>query len=79
MAKKRQQSIISLKKKPVMLVSEYGELLNVKPMIKTKNEAVLREVQMIGDNTDAKVLLKKLHHNPNTYFLFEPKAHFTNA
>jgi hypothetical protein len=44
MAKKRQQSIISLKKKPVMLVSEYGELLNVKPMIKTKNEAVLREV-----------------------------------
>lgn len=34
---------------------------------------------MIGDNTDAKVLLKKLHHSPNTYFLFEPKAHFTNA
>ncbi len=62
-----------------MLVSEYGELLNVKPMIKTKTEPVLREVQMIGDNTDAKVLLKKLHHSPNTYFLFEPKAHFTNA
>lgn len=34
---------------------------------------------MIGDNTDAKVLLKKLYHNPNTYFLFDPKAHFTNA
>lgn len=33
-----------LKKKPVMLVSEYGELLNIKPMIKTKNEPVLREV-----------------------------------
>ena len=62
-----------------MLVSEYGELLNVKPMIKTKNEVVLREVQMIGDNTDAKVLLKKLHHSPNTYFLFDPKAHLTNA
>lgn len=68
-----------MKKKPVMVVSEYGELLNVRPMIKTKNEAVLREVQMIGDNTDAKVLLKKLHHSPNTHFLFDPKAHFTNA
>ena len=62
-----------------MLVSEYGELLNVKPMIKTKPEIQYREVQMIGDNTEAKTLLKKLHHNPNTYFLFDPKAHFTNA
>jgi hypothetical protein len=34
---------------------------------------------MINDNTDAKDLLKKLYHNPNTYFLFDPKAHFTNA
>jgi hypothetical protein len=62
-----------------MLVSEYGELLNIKPMTKAKQETVYREVQMIGDNTEAKVLLKKLYHNPNTYFLFDPKAHFTNA
>jgi len=34
---------------------------------------------MINDNTDSKTLLKKLFHNPNTYFLFDPKAHFTNA
>lgn len=68
-----------MKKKPLILVSEFGELLNVKPMNKTKPEAQYREVQMIGDNTDAKILLKKLHHNPNAYFLFDPKAHFTNA
>ncbi len=34
---------------------------------------------MIGDNSDAKSLMKKMHHNPNLYFLFDPKAHFTNA
>ena len=60
-------------------MSEYGELLNVKPMNKPKQEVVYREVQMIGDNTEAKVLLKKLHQNPNMFFLFDPKAHFTNA
>jgi len=62
-----------------MLMSEYGELMNIKPMNKPKQEIVYREVQMIGDNTEAKVLLKKLHQNPNMYFLFDPKAHFTNA
>lgn len=62
-----------------MLVSEYGEILNIKPMIKTKNEVTYREVQLINDNTEAKTLLKKLHSSPNTYFLFDPKAHFTNA
>lgn len=34
---------------------------------------------MITDNSDSKLLLKKLHHNPNTFFLFDPKGHFTNA
>ena len=34
---------------------------------------------MIGDNTNGKDLLKKMHHQPNTYFLFDPKSHFTNA
>ena len=62
-----------------MVVSEYGELLNVKPMVKTKTEAVYREVQMIDGNSDAKTLLKKLHTNPNCYFLYDPKSHFTNA
>jgi hypothetical protein len=68
-----------MKKKPVMLVSEYGELLNVKPMLKARPDIIYRDVQMIGDNTDTKVLLRKLYHNPNTYFLFDPKAHFSNA
>ena len=77
--KKPNTSLASTKKKPVMLVSEYGELLNVKPMTKPKDEVVYRDVQMIGDNSDSKLILKKLHHNPNTYFLFDPKAHFTNA
>lgn len=62
-----------------MLISEYGELLNVKPMIKTKPDIQYRDVQMINDNTDSKKLLQKLHHSPNTFFLFEPKGHFTNA
>lgn len=60
-------------------MSEYGELINIKPMIKTKNEAVYREVQMIGDNTDTKGLLKKMHCDPNLFFLYDPKGHFTNA
>jgi hypothetical protein len=34
---------------------------------------------MIHDNSDSKILLKKLYHNPNTFFLFDPKGHFTNA
>jgi hypothetical protein len=34
---------------------------------------------MINDNTETKQLLKKMHHNPNMYFLFDPKGHFTNA
>jgi len=67
------------KKAPVMLVSEYGELMNVKPMTKPKPEPQFREVQLINDNTDAKTLLKKLNHNPKTFFLFDPKGHFSNA
>jgi hypothetical protein len=62
-----------------MLMSEYGELLNIKPMIKTKGETQYKEVQMIGDNSDAKTLMKKINTSPNTFFLFDPKAHFTNA
>lgn len=34
---------------------------------------------MINDNTDSKLLLKKMHHNPSMFFLFDPKGHFTNA
>ena len=63
-----------------MVVSEYGDLLDVKPMIKgAKNEVLYREVQMIGDNTESRQLLKKMHCHPNMYFLYDPKAHFTNA
>eukprot|EP00347_Sterkiella_histriomuscorum_P005933 403354707 len=62
-----------------MIVSEYGELLNIKPMTKLKNQVQYKQVQMISDNTDSKILLKKLHHNPNLFFLYEPKGHFANA
>lgn len=62
-----------------MLVTEYGELLNVKPMLKPKNETLFREVQMIGDNTSTDDLIKKMYTNPNMYFLFNPKGHFVNA
>lgn len=69
----------SVKKKPVMLMSEYGELLNIKSMVKAKPEVQYKEVQMIGDNSDAKTIMKKMNTSPNTFFLFDPKAHFTNA
>lgn len=34
---------------------------------------------MIGDNTKAADLLKKMRTNPNMYFLFDPKGHYVNA
>jgi hypothetical protein len=37
-------ALVSAKKKPIMLVSEYGELLNIKPMTKPKTEIQYREV-----------------------------------
>ena len=46
--------------KPIMLVSEYGELLNVRPMTKLKpadGKQDLREVIMVDDNTDTKTLV----------------------
>jgi len=66
-----------------MLVSEYGELVNLKPM--TKLNSVhnpnaplkdLRQVIMIDDNTDTKSLIKKLNHNPKAFFLYNPDGHF---
>lgn len=62
-----------------MAVTEYGTLLDIKPMLKAKKETVYREVSMIGDNTDSKLLVKKMNCNPNMNFLFEPKGHFANA
>ena len=63
----------------MLLVSEYGELLNVKPMTRPKEQPQYREVQLINDNTEARALVKKLHHNPKTFFLYDPKGHFANA
>jgi hypothetical protein len=44
-----------------MLVSEYGELLNLKPMTKLKpatdTTKDVRQVIMMDDNTDTKTLL----------------------
>ena len=64
-----------------MCISEYGDLLNVKPMTKLQKtpsdgqsgpKEDLRQVFMIDDNTDHKNLLKKMNHNPKAFFLFNP-------
>ena len=66
-----------------MLVSEFGDLLNMRPMVKPQYDKKTydnREVQMVNDNTDHKALLKKMDHNPKAYFLFAPeKGHYRNA
>ena len=56
----------------MILVSEYGDLLNVKPQTKLKyreNESDvkddLRQVFMVDDNQDVKGLIKKMNHNPS--------------
>lgn len=70
------------KYKPIVCVSEYGDLLNVKPLTKAKvadGKEDLRQVFMVDDNTDHKNLLKKLNHHPKAYFLFSPEGHYANA
>lgn len=73
------------KYQPVMLISEYDDLLNVKPMSKLKPASAggpkedLRQVFMLHNNSDAKNLLKKMHHNPKAFFLFSPEGHYINA
>ena len=67
-----------------MLVSEYGDLLNIRPVSRSRSSKTgktdLREVRMICDNTEAKTLLKQLKGNQSTFFLFNPsQAHYTNA
>ena len=73
----------STKSDPIYLVTEYGELLDIKPMRRSKTHKTgrrdFREVRMIGDNTDAKSLYKWMNQNHNAYFLFDPKAHYTNS
>ena len=71
---------------PIQLVSEFGDLLNLRPLTKLryakpndKNKKDLRQVHMVGDNTDLKSLMKKMDHNPKDFFLFEPSGHFFNS
>ena len=68
---------------PTYLVSEYGDLLNIRPVQKSKTlktgKMDLRKVKMINDNTTAKTLLKSLNQHPNTYFLFDPQSHYINS
>ena len=69
----------------MVCVSEYGDLLNVKPMTKLASveskggKEDLRQVFMIDDNQDHKGLIKKMNHNPKAYFLFNPNGHYVNA
>ena len=69
---------------PIHLVSEYGDLLHLRPYARARThktgKADLREVKIIGDNTDSKTLLKQLNANPTAHFLFDPsKGHYSNA
>ncbi|CAI2365457.1 unnamed protein product [Moneuplotes crassus] len=67
---------------PEVLLTEYGELVNVKPMKRSKNpyERSYKEVFMIDDNSSVRVIMKVLSHNKNCYFLFDPEgAHYTNS
>ena len=74
---------VNKKSHPIYLVSEYGELLDIKPARRSKTYKTgkkdYREVRMIGDNTDVKNLYKWMNQNHNSYFLFDPKAHYTNS
>jgi len=81
------KKLISEQKKfmPMQLVSEYGDLLNLRPLskqIKVSGDATkkdLRQVHMISDNTDVKSLIKKMDHNPKDFFLFDPSSHYINS
>lgn len=66
------------------LISEHGDLLNLKSYARARthktNRVDLREVKYITDNTDAKFLLKQLNQNPTAFFLFHPdKTHYLNS
>ena len=74
------------KYKPIVCISEYGDLLNVKPMTKLVpadwakgGKEDYRQVFMIDDNTDHKNLIKKMNHNPKAFFLFNPQGNYANA
>ena len=84
LSKRAEVKIATNQSRPMLLVSEFGELLNVKPMTKllpADREARqdLREVIMIDDNTDTRTLEKKMNHHPKAYFLYNPYGHWQNA
>ena len=67
---------------PEVLLTEYGELVNVKPMkqIKVPDERKYREVYMIDDNSTVKVILHTMDTKKDWFFMFDPeKMHYTNS
>ena len=53
-----------IKKPPIYLVSEYGDLINLKPATRAKTgRPDLRQVKIINDNVNAKDLLRQLNQN----------------
>jgi len=67
---------------PTLLVSEYGDLLALRPVNVPKvlpEKQALKKVKMVGSNQNAKDLLRQMIKNPDTYFLFDPKGHFVNS
>jgi hypothetical protein len=51
-----------IKKPPIYLISEYGDLVNLKPASRAKTgRPDLRQVKLISDNMNAKELLRQLN------------------
>jgi hypothetical protein len=75
---KRAPEAVTLSKvlHPTYCVSEYGDLLNIKPLTKPPTKEDFREVIMLDDNSDVASVQKKMNHNPRAYFLFSPKGHW---
>jgi hypothetical protein len=74
----------SSKEHPIILISEHGDLLNLRPPGKAKTfksgKTDYREVKLVGNNSNSKDLLKMMARHPNTFFLFDPTScHYTNA
>jgi len=69
---------------PIYTVSEFGDLISISPISRSRQfktgKPDLREVKLIDNNTDARVLYRMLLSNESTYYMFNPeRVHYTNA
>ena len=69
-------------KQPHYLISEYGDLLNLRPLLgrERSKDTTYSEVEIVTDNTSVERLHFKMKKRKHAYFLFDPDtAHYTNA